>query len=48
MFIMKNKTFYLTLLLVTSLVFASCASRRGYGCPATAFNKTASVEKSKI
>jgi hypothetical protein len=45
---MKNKTFYLTLLLVTSLVFVSCASRRGYGCPATASAKNAIVEKNKV
>jgi hypothetical protein len=47
MFIMKNKTLFLTLLIATSLVFASCAGSK-YGCPATASVKAAPVEKNKV
>jgi hypothetical protein len=49
---MKNKTFYLTLLMLTSLIFVSCAgsrgARKGYGCPSTAQLQTPTVEKNKI
>jgi len=52
---MKNKALYLTLLMITSLVFASCAGnrggyngqRKGYGCPNTASIQS-TVEKSKV
>jgi hypothetical protein len=45
---MKNKLLYLSLLILTSLVFASCAGSR-YGCPAsTASAKTPVIEKHKI
>jgi hypothetical protein len=53
---MKNKTFYSTLLILTSLFLASCAGsrsgygnhRKGYGCPATATIKTTSAGQVKI
>jgi hypothetical protein len=44
---MKNKLLYLTVLILTSLVFASCAGSR-YGCPATASAKTPVIEKHKV
>jgi len=51
---MKNKSFYLTLLLLSALVFTSCAGsrsgygRKGYGCPQTAFAKPLPAEKPSI
>jgi hypothetical protein len=57
MFIMKNKTLFLTLLIMTTLVFASCASsrsgyrgtqRKGYGCPANASIQNQFIERNKI
>jgi hypothetical protein len=56
MFNMKNKALYLTLLIMTSLIFASCAGnrggygnqRKGYGCPNTASIQTPAIEKSKV
>jgi hypothetical protein len=55
---MKNKTFLLTLLILSSLVFTSCAGnrtgytnpthRKGYGCPASASISNPSVEKNKV
>jgi hypothetical protein len=44
---MKNKTFYLCLLLAATLIFASCA-RKGYGCPATVSIQKPAVEKNTI
>ena len=44
---MKNKLLYLTLIIMTSLVFASCAGAR-YGCPATASAKSPVIEKHKV
>ena len=53
---MKNKTFLLSLLLLSGLIFTSCAGsrtgygnqRKGYGCPATVTIDNPSVEKSKV
>jgi hypothetical protein len=54
---MKNKNLFLTLLITTSLLFASCASsrsgyrgtqRKGYGCPANASITSPLIEKNKI
>ncbi|HWJ90811.1 MAG TPA: hypothetical protein VNR87_06850 [Flavisolibacter sp.] len=53
---MKNKTVYLTLLMIT-VFFASCASsrtsyrgtqRKGYGCPANASIQNKIIEKNRI
>lgn len=52
---MKNKTLYLTLLIITTFIFASCAGsrsygtqRKGYGCPAHASIQNPTVEMNKI
>jgi hypothetical protein len=55
---MKNKFTALTLMIITVVTLASCASsrsgyyngghRKGYGCPATSFHPVQSVEESKI
>ena len=55
--IMKNKAFYLTLLIITTFIFASCAGsrsgtpsyqRKGYGCPANASIQNPFIEKNQI
>gem|GEM_PF-4930248 len=54
---MKNKTLFLTLLIMTGLLVASCGSsrtgyrgtqRKGYGCPANASIQSPLIEKNKI
>ncbi len=52
---MKNKTIYLTLLIIITFTFASCAGsrsygtqRKGYGCPANASIQNQFIEKNKI
>ena len=51
---MKNKSFYLTLLLVSALIFTSCAGsrsgygRKGYGCPNTASAQPLPAEKPAV
>ncbi|HEY0355045.1 MAG TPA: hypothetical protein VGC29_02505 [Flavisolibacter sp.] len=51
---MKNKTFLSTLLIITALIFASCAGsrqgtgRKGYGCPSTVSIQHPSIEQSKV
>jgi hypothetical protein len=51
---MKNKALYLTLLIITTFIFASCAGsrsygtqRKGYGCPANASIQTPFIEKNQ-
>jgi hypothetical protein len=54
---MKNKTSIFTLLILTTLILASCASsrsgykgtqRKGYGCPVNAGIQNNFIEKNKI
>jgi len=54
---MKNRSFIVTLLIMTTLIVASCASsrsgyrgtqRKGYGCPANASIQNQFIEKNKI
>jgi hypothetical protein len=53
---MKNKTFFLSFLVLLSIAFASCAGsrtgygnhRKGYGCPATASIQNGPIDKNKI
>jgi hypothetical protein len=53
---MKNRSLFLTLLIMTTLIFASCASsrtgyptqRKGYGCPANASIQNNMIERNKI
>ncbi|MGZ5189543.1 MAG: hypothetical protein ACXWCZ_00915 [Flavisolibacter sp.] len=53
---MKNKTFLLSFLILSSLILISCAGsrtgygnqRKGYGCPATVTIDHPSVDKSKV
>jgi hypothetical protein len=56
-FIMKNKSLFLTLLMLTGLLVASCGSsrtgyrgtqRKGYGCPANASIPGPFIERSKV
>jgi len=56
-FVMKNKTLFLTLLIMTGLLVASCGSsrtgyrgtqRKGYGCPANASIHNPLIENNKI
>jgi hypothetical protein len=42
---MKNKLFYISAILLTTVIFTSCASRK-YGCPNTTGIKLASKAQS--